>query len=89
MWCGTPRPRTSPCGCACCRKGASAYWWVLDDGVGFDKHELMDGQRNERNVGLCGMIERTELGGGRLHIRSYPGKGVAVRAVLYRISWRS
>ncbi len=55
---------------------------VVDDGVGFDKHALLDGQPSERNVGLYGMIERTELAGGRLHIRTSPGKGVAVRAVL-------
>jgi signal transduction histidine kinase len=55
---------------------------VLDDGVGFDKQELLGGQPSERNVGLHGMIERTELAGGRLHIRTRPGAGVAVRAVL-------
>jgi signal transduction histidine kinase len=28
------------------------------------------------------MIERTELAGGRLHIRTKAGRGVAIRAVL-------
>jgi signal transduction histidine kinase len=55
---------------------------VIDDGIGFDKSELLGGQASERNVGLYGMIERTELAGGRLHIRSRPGRGVAIRAVL-------
>jgi signal transduction histidine kinase len=55
---------------------------VVDDGVGFDRHELLDGQPSERNVGLYGMIERTELAGGRLRIRTKPGHGVVVRAVL-------
>lgn len=55
---------------------------VVDDGVGFDKPALLDGRPSERNVGLYGMIERTELAGGRLHIRTRPGRGVAVRAVL-------
>ena len=55
---------------------------VVDDGIGFDKHQLLDGQPSEHNVGLYGMIERTELAGGRLHIRTYPGLGVAIRAVL-------
>ena len=55
---------------------------VIDDGVGFDKQELLSGQPTERNVGLHGMIERTELAGGRLHIRTRPGRGVALRAVL-------
>ena len=55
---------------------------VVDDGVGFDKQAVLDGQPSEHNVGLYGMIERTELAGGRLHIRTYPGRGVAIRAVL-------
>ena len=55
---------------------------VVDDGVGFDKHALLDGTPSEKNVGLYGMIERTELAGGRLAIRTRPGHGVAVRAVL-------
>lgn len=55
---------------------------VLDDGIGFDKEELLGGAPSELNVGLYGMIERTELAGGRLHIRTRPGCGVAVRAVL-------
>jgi signal transduction histidine kinase len=55
---------------------------VVDDGLGFDKQKILDGQPSEHNVGLYGMIERTELAGGRLHIRTRPGGGVAVRAVL-------
>jgi signal transduction histidine kinase len=54
----------------------------IDDGIGFDKQKLLSGQPSERNVGLYGMIERTELAGGRLYIRSRPGAGVAIRAVL-------
>jgi signal transduction histidine kinase len=55
---------------------------VLDDGVGFDKGDVLNGHHSERNIGLYGMIERTELAGGRLQIRACPGRGVAVRAVL-------
>ena len=55
---------------------------VVDDGVGFDKPLLLSAQPSERNIGLYGMIERTELAGGRLHIRTAPGRGVALRAVL-------
>lgn len=55
---------------------------VVDDGVGFDKHEMLDAPQSERNIGLYGMIERTELAGGRLHLRTRPGRGVAVRAIL-------
>jgi signal transduction histidine kinase len=55
---------------------------VTDDGVGFDKPDILNGQLSERNVGLYGMIERTELAGGRLSIRTKPGRGVVLRAVL-------
>jgi signal transduction histidine kinase len=55
---------------------------VVDDGVGFDKDAVLNGQQSERNIGLYGMIERTELAGGRLHIRTREGGGVAIRAVL-------
>jgi len=55
---------------------------IVDNGVGFDKHELLGGQTSERNVGLHGMIERTELAGGHLYIRTRPGAGVAIRALL-------
>ncbi len=55
---------------------------VLDDGCGFDKAAVLGGPQSERNIGLHGMIERTELAGGRLHIRTRPGRGVAVRALL-------
>jgi len=43
---------------------------------------VLDGHQTERNIGLYGMIERTELAGGRLHIRTREGGGVAIRAVL-------
>lgn len=55
---------------------------VLDDGNGFDKGAVLNGQQSERNIGLYGMIERTELAGGRLHIRTREGQGVVIRAVL-------
>ena len=48
---------------------------VLDDGNGFDKAAVLNGRQSERNIGLYGMIERTELAGGRLHIRTRPGRG--------------
>lgn len=54
---------------------------VVDDGRGFDKAAVLNGQQSERNIGLYGMIERTELAGGRLHIRTREGRGVAIRAV--------
>jgi signal transduction histidine kinase len=55
---------------------------VLDDGQGFEKRTVLNGHQTESNIGLYGMIERTELAGGRLHIRTREGRGVAIRAVL-------
>jgi signal transduction histidine kinase len=55
---------------------------ILDDGRGFDKGKVLDGRPSEKNFGLYGMIERTELAGGRLHIRTREGRGVAIRAVV-------
>jgi len=55
---------------------------VLDDGRGFDRRSVLNGRQSERNIGLYGMIERTELAGGRLHIRTRQERGVAIRALL-------
>jgi len=55
---------------------------ILDDGRGFDKAEVLDGRQSEKNIGLYGMIERTELAGGRLQLRTREGRGVAIRAVV-------
>jgi signal transduction histidine kinase len=55
---------------------------VVDDGRGFDKHAVLNGLQTEKNIGLYGMIERTELAGGRLQLRAREGRGVAIRALL-------
>ncbi|MBC7436983.1 MAG: response regulator [Bdellovibrionales bacterium] len=55
---------------------------IADNGKGFDKADILDGQFSEKNLGLYGMIERTELAGGRLAIRTRPGAGVIIRALL-------
>jgi len=55
---------------------------VADDGVGFDKQRLFNAASNARHLGLRTLLERTELADGRLQIRTRPGSGVAIRAVL-------
>lgn len=55
---------------------------VHDDGKGFDKAAVLTGAPGEHNVGLYGMVERVELVGGRIHLRTPPGGGVAIRAIL-------
>jgi signal transduction histidine kinase len=55
---------------------------VRDDGVGFDRAAMLAGRPGAHNLGLYGMIERVELAGGRLRIRTAPGRGVTIRAIL-------
>lgn len=55
---------------------------IADNGKGFNKHHILDGQPSEKNVGMYGMIERTELAGGQLSIRTRPGRGTVIRALL-------
>ncbi|HYY04960.1 MAG TPA: ATP-binding protein, partial [Candidatus Limnocylindria bacterium] len=49
---------------------------VRDDGVGF---EPADPELRSRRLGLTSMEERARRLGGRLEIRSGPGRGTAVR----------
>ena len=52
---------------------------VADNGAGFSA-ETAPGK--PMSFGLAGMQERARLLGGKLNVRSQPGKGVAVRLVL-------
>ncbi len=51
---------------------------VLDNGVGFTTSPLTNDFVATRQLGLVGMQERAKLLGGRLHIKSSPGKGTRV-----------
>jgi signal transduction histidine kinase len=55
---------------------------IADNGTGFDPRSILDGPPGEHNVGLYGMMERAELIGGKLRIRTELGAGVIVRAIL-------
>ncbi|MEP7295250.1 MAG: histidine kinase [Burkholderiales bacterium] len=57
---------------------------VIDDGRGFDAHAALRDAGDQRHVslGLMGMVERCELIGGYLRIRSRVGRGTAVHACL-------
>ena len=52
---------------------------VEDDGVGFARHQVRD-SGDGYSLGLPGMHERARLAGGRLVVRSTPGKGTSVEA---------
>jgi signal transduction histidine kinase len=52
---------------------------VEDDGVGFD----LDRTAGPRGgLGLIGMEERAQIGGGRLELETRPGSGTKVRVSL-------
>ncbi|HSR65202.1 MAG TPA: ATP-binding protein, partial [Xanthomonadaceae bacterium] len=55
--------------------GAELQLQVIDDGTGFDPALA-------RGSGLGGMRERLRLHGGRLELRSAPGQGTRLRAVV-------
>lgn len=55
---------------------------VEDDGVGFEVPPRLFMLTRQDHLGIAGAAERAELLGGRLTIRSAPGKGTLVRAVV-------
>ncbi len=59
--------------------GDSARLEVADDGVGFDTSATAEsGHDPMRGYGLQSMVERAELVGGRVDVRSRPGSGTTV-----------
>ena len=52
---------------------------VADHGVGFDLAEMQRSQREKGGFGLFSLRERVSLIGGRLEIRSAPGKGTEIQ----------
>ena len=55
---------------------------VEDDGVGFDVPPNLLRLARQDHLGIAGAAERAELLGGKLTIRSIPGKGTLVHAVI-------
>jgi len=55
---------------------------VADDGIGFDVDAVLNTHGSTRNLGLLGMIERVGICGGELDIRSSPGNGSRLTAVV-------
>ncbi len=58
---------------------------VADDGCGFDP-VTVNRLSPSRGLGILGMRERAEIAGGRLKIRSAPGKGTVVEASFKPVS---
>ncbi|MFZ0931628.1 MAG: PAS domain-containing protein, partial [Syntrophobacteraceae bacterium] len=53
---------------------------ISDNGEGFNTKKVLSRKKIGRGFGLRGMLERVELSGGKLVIKSAPGKGVAIWA---------
>ncbi|MDY6995641.1 MAG: GAF domain-containing sensor histidine kinase [Actinomycetota bacterium] len=62
--------------------GEVARLEIVDDGIGFDTLEHPLGSDEMGGYGLLSMAERAEIVGGRLNIRSRPGSGTAVTALI-------
>jgi PAS domain S-box-containing protein len=60
---------------------------VSDDGRGFDPSSMRGEAGGFKDLGLLGMEERATLVGGRLEVRSTPGRGTAVLA-WFPLKWR-
>ena len=60
------------------RDGATIRVWVEDDGVGFDVPEMWEQLTKGGGIGLFSIRERLGHFGGRLDVKSQPGKGAAV-----------
>ena len=54
---------------------------IRDEGCGFELTDFGTA-RDDGHLGLAGMQERAELVGGRLSVRTEPGKGTTVRAAV-------
>ncbi|OGO35367.1 MAG: hypothetical protein A2147_11445 [Chloroflexi bacterium RBG_16_57_8] len=55
---------------------------IQDDGVGFEVPSDPGGFGRSGKFGIIGMLEHTELLGGRLEVESKPGSGTRIRVVI-------
>lgn len=56
---------------------------VIDDGRGFDPEQV----RSKGGIGFVSMQERAQLVGGQLIVRSAPGNGTEIQAVVPKSGW--
>lgn len=64
------------------QKGSYALLEVEDDGVGFDPQAIDHKGDDRRYLGLINMRERAELVRGELRVKSSPGKGTVIQALI-------
>ncbi|MEW6168089.1 MAG: sensor histidine kinase [Pseudomonadota bacterium] len=63
-------------------RGETLLLRIEDNGCGFDLQRLADAERAGTSSGLRGMRDRAELFGGRVDLRSAPGRGTVVQMSL-------
>jgi signal transduction histidine kinase len=51
---------------------------ISDNGIGFEPEGVLAGWNNDGHFGLRSVIERVEVTGGRIQVRSSPGEGTEV-----------
>lgn len=64
------------------QKGSYALLEVEDDGVGFDPQAIDHKGDDRKYLGLINMRERAELVRGELRVKSSPGKGTVIQALI-------
>jgi signal transduction histidine kinase len=64
------------------RDGAMLTTIVRDDGIGFDKTEVMRTYERRGSFGLLNIDERARLVGGHANLESEPGKGTVITIVV-------
>lgn len=64
------------------RSDAELRFSIRDDGAGFDVAAARNGAVQGRSLGVISMEERVTLAGGRFELKSMPGEGTAVHAIL-------
>lgn len=61
---------------------------IEDDGAGFKSEELLSSATDIRGLGLRGMMERADVLGGNIRIKSQPGTGTEIRVEI-PVNWKN
>lgn len=64
------------------RRGAWVHLRVEDQGTGFDSSVVMASGKDPKGSGLGNIRDRVEISGGRLSVRTAPGKGTRIEVRL-------
>lgn len=62
------------------KQNGGIFFMVEDNGRGFDPDAVLSDEKMNDRLGILGMRERISILGGRLNIRSAPGRGTCISA---------